>query len=216
MTPAQPKPVALDLCCGMGGWTDGLIAAGFDVVGVDIYRSAKYRGELEICDLLAWDESRFSGVVDLVVASPPCDEFARFDKPVQWFPLGRPLPSLALVKRCRQIAENLNAPLVLENVRGAQGFIGTAVHHYGPFYLWGDGVPPLLPRCDRRTAKFKNSRWNAAARAKIPFELAVWVAKFHAGRIAAGEPYRATGRFAGYTHETRVMRAQRARKEIAA
>jgi site-specific DNA-cytosine methylase len=23
------RPLALDLCCGMGGWTDGLIAAGF-------------------------------------------------------------------------------------------------------------------------------------------------------------------------------------------
>lgn len=206
---------ALDLCCGMGGWTDGLLAAGFDVVGVDIYRHAKYRGELEIRDLMQFDESRFRAVVDLVVASPPCDEYARWDKPASWFTQGRPIPDLSLVNRCREIAERLGVPLVLENVRGAQRFIGTAVHHYGPFYLWGDGVPPLLPRCDRRTAKFKNSGWNAASRAKIPFELAYTIAAFHADRIAAGEPYRIEGRFEGYSHETRVMRAYRQRSSKA-
>lgn len=210
----QMKPVALDLCCGMGGWTDGLLAVGFDVVGVDIYQHPKYRGELEICDLMNFDESRFSGVVDFVVASPPCTEFARWDKCPSWFKV-RPAPDLSLVNRCRQIAVQLNRPLVLENVRGAQMWIGTAKHHYGPFYLWGDGVPPLLAHCDRRTAKFKSSGWSPASRARIPFDLAIQVGRFHFDRLAQGEPYR-FGEFTGFSHETRVMRAQRARKECRA
>jgi hypothetical protein len=35
-------------------------------------------------------------------------------------------------------------PLVVENVRGAQPWVGRAVWNYGSFYLWGD-VPALMP-----------------------------------------------------------------------
>ena len=31
-------PLAIDLFCGLGGWTDGLLAEGYDVVGFDIER----------------------------------------------------------------------------------------------------------------------------------------------------------------------------------
>jgi len=207
------KPLAFDLCCGMGGWTDALLRRGFDVVGVDIYRSKHYMGELLISDLMEFDESRFLDEPrrSLVVASPPCTEFARWDKCPTWF-VDRPAPDLGLVNRCRQIAARLDVPLVLENVRGAQSFIGTAVHHFASFYLWGDGVPPLLSPCDRRTARFKCRARSAAKRAHIPFQMAWQVADFHADRIAAGEPPYRSGRFSGYEHETRVMRNQRLRR----
>ena len=32
------KPLAIDLFCGLGGWTEGLLAEGYDVVGFDIER----------------------------------------------------------------------------------------------------------------------------------------------------------------------------------
>lgn len=35
-------------------------------------------------------------------------------------------------------------PLVVENVKGAQPWVGRAAWHYGSFYLWGD-VPALMP-----------------------------------------------------------------------
>lgn len=35
-------------------------------------------------------------------------------------------------------------PLVAENVRGTQPWVGRAVFNYGSFYLWGD-IPPLMP-----------------------------------------------------------------------
>lgn len=28
----EPRPLAIDLFCGLGGWTEGLIAEGFDVI----------------------------------------------------------------------------------------------------------------------------------------------------------------------------------------
>ena len=32
------RPLAIDLFCGLGGWTEGLLAEGYDVVGFDIKR----------------------------------------------------------------------------------------------------------------------------------------------------------------------------------
>lgn len=32
------KPLAIDLYCGLGGWTEGLLAEGYDVIGFDIAR----------------------------------------------------------------------------------------------------------------------------------------------------------------------------------
>jgi hypothetical protein len=29
------NPLAIDLFCGLGGWTDGLLAEGYDVIGFD-------------------------------------------------------------------------------------------------------------------------------------------------------------------------------------
>ncbi len=30
------KPLMLDLCCGLGGWSEGFLAAGWRCVGVDL------------------------------------------------------------------------------------------------------------------------------------------------------------------------------------
>lgn len=35
-------------------------------------------------------------------------------------------------------------PLVVENVKGAQPWVGCAAWHFGSYYLWGD-VPALMP-----------------------------------------------------------------------
>ncbi len=40
--------------------------------------------------------------------------------------------------------EQWNIPLVVENVKGAQPWVGRAKWHYGSYYLWGD-VPALMP-----------------------------------------------------------------------
>lgn len=33
---AGMKPLAIDLYCGLGGWTEGLQAEGYEVIGFDI------------------------------------------------------------------------------------------------------------------------------------------------------------------------------------
>lgn len=46
----------------------------------------------------------------------------------------------------------------MENVRSAEAFVGQAVHHAGPFYLWGNAVPPLLPRGITKGLSMKRDR----------------------------------------------------------
>lgn len=32
------RPLCVDLFCGLGGWTEGFLAEGYDVIGFDIER----------------------------------------------------------------------------------------------------------------------------------------------------------------------------------
>jgi hypothetical protein len=53
---ASLKPLVIDLFCGLGGWTDGLLAEGWRVIGYDIeaheYGEQRYRGEFVLQDVL--------------------------------------------------------------------------------------------------------------------------------------------------------------------
>src|ERR1035438_2789886 len=73
------KPLCIDLFCGLGGWTDGFLAEGYDVVGFDnhqhIYGEARYPGQLVIQDVLTLHGSQFAGAA-CIVASPPCQAYS--------------------------------------------------------------------------------------------------------------------------------------------
>jgi hypothetical protein len=55
-----------------------------------------------------------------------------------------PLIDNSLFRQCFRIAKEAGVPIVVENVKNAQRWIGPAAWHYGSFYLWGD-VPALMP-----------------------------------------------------------------------
>ena len=165
------KPLAIDLFCGLGGWTSGLLAECYDVIGFDIerhvYGEHRYPAQLVIQDVLTLHGSQFRNA-DLIVASPPCQEYSWMAMP--WsrakavaralrgegeFPEGyrgsRTIADLtALFDACFRIQREASAaagrhiPMVVENVRGAQPWVGRARYNYGSFYLWGD-VPALMP-----------------------------------------------------------------------
>lgn len=73
------KPLAIDLFCGLGGWTEGLLAEGYRVIGFDIerhhYGDEKYPAQLVLQDVLTIHGSQFKGAA-LIVASPPCQAFS--------------------------------------------------------------------------------------------------------------------------------------------
>lgn len=160
------KPLAIDLCSGLGGWTDGLLAEGWDCVGYDVerhkYGSHQYPAQLVLQDILTLDGRQFRGYASLIVASPPCQEFSYMAMP--WtrakqmaaalrgqadFPDGytgsRTVAELtALFDACVRIGLEAGCPVVIENVRGAQPWVGRSRWNYGSFHLWGD-VPALMP-----------------------------------------------------------------------
>lgn len=174
-------PTVLDLCCGLGGWARGFLDLGWRVIGVDI-EPLPYPGELIVCDVRQLDV-RTLPPITLVVASPPCEAFSRWDMP--WTRAKNPPPpDLSIVEACQRIARELGAPLVLENVRGAQKWLGRSVATYGTRYLWGDGVPALVPFAQRYRknepgAKSRLSSSRRRERAIIPYPIARWVAECH-------------------------------------
>lgn len=172
------KPLAIDLFCGLGGWAEGFLAEGYDVIGFDVV-ARPYPGRLVIQDVRTIDGTRLKSAV-VMVASPPCDDFSRWDQPWPNVIKNRKAPDLSLWLSAERIAAEAGCPLIIENVRGAQKFMGTARAHFGKQYLWGD-VPALLPGINglQNEGRQKQSLSSArkAERAKIPFPLAQHIAR---------------------------------------
>lgn len=146
------KPLAIDLFCGLGGWAEGFLAEGWRVIGFDItrhdYGNGSYPGELVLQDVLTLHGSQFSDA-QIIVASPPCQEYSYRAMP--WSRAkALPPPDNSLFNSCfriqREAIESAGRyiPLIVENVRGAQKWVGKAKWHFGNYYLWGD-VPALMP-----------------------------------------------------------------------
>ena len=163
-------PLAIDLYCGLGGWTEGLLAEGYEVVGFDIerhqYGEHRFPARLVVQDVLTLHGSQFKDA-DLIVASPPCQEYSYMAMPwklakakaaaIRADTTGQMLADLnRLFEACFRIqaqaslAAGRHIPMVVENVRGAQPWVGRARWNFGSFYLWGD-VPALMP--ETRQAK---------------------------------------------------------------
>jgi hypothetical protein len=164
------KPLAIDLFCGLGGWTDGLLAEGYDVIGVDIeehaYGDQRYRGKLLLQDVTTLHGSQFKDA-RVIVASPPCQEYSYMAMPwklakakaaairadttgEKLAALNRLFDACFRIQREASFAAGRHIPMVVENVRGAQPWVGRARWSFGSFYLWGD-VPALMPMAARAT-----------------------------------------------------------------
>jgi len=171
------KRTIIDLFTGAGTWLPPFQKRGFYTIGFDLIHHPDHPGQLVLQDILTLHGSQFTGAV-LILASPPCNEFAMFDK-WPYLRKDRPQPSLSLVHAAFRIAHEAHVPLILENVRGAQPFIGQARSHFDSFYLWGDGVPALLPAHTHTRWKKAITSRNKTKRARIPPPLAEAIAAFY-------------------------------------
>ena len=175
------RPLCIDLFCGLFGWGEAFAAEGWDVIGFDIVDMCRELGrpKPEHCQLVLQDVRTMVGFPfrrrrGMVVASSPCPEFSRHQMP--WTKRRNPPPpDLSLTEAAFRIAHEAGFPIVLENVRAAQQWLGPARAHYGSRYLWGD-VPLILPEAER-SFKERLSSSRKADRAKIPPDLAQWIAR---------------------------------------
>jgi hypothetical protein len=152
------KPLCIDLYCGLGGWAEGFLAEGYDVIGFDIekheYGDQKYPGQLVLQDVLDLDGKQF-GDATVIVASPPCTEPSYRAMPwkrAKALNVRPPSNFLCLFYACFKIAHDAGVPVIVENVRGAECWVGPAAWKFGSYYLWGD-IPALMPITVRRNWK---------------------------------------------------------------
>jgi C-5 cytosine-specific DNA methylase len=196
-------PLAIDLFCGLGGWPEGLLAEGYDVVGFDIerheYGAHRYPAQLVIQDVLTLHGSQFRDAA-LIVASPPCQAYSYMAMPwsrakakaaeIRADTTGQMIIDLnRLFDACFRIQAQANLaagrpiPMVIENVRGAQPWVGRARWNFGSFYLWGD-VPALMPHAmgirkggGSERSWFHQNRGNTRSASSHSKERREWTAK---------------------------------------
>ena len=133
---------------------------GFDIER-HVYGPQRYLGQLVLQDVLTLHGSQFRDAA-CIVASPPCQDYSymampwsRAKREISWqlweqespfgnFHLNDLFDACFRIQREASEAAGWQIPLVVENVKGAQPWVGKAAWHYGSFYLWGD-VPALMP-----------------------------------------------------------------------
>lgn len=109
----------LDLFCGGGGSTMGMMNAGALVTGVDIIAQPEYPGFGNFMDFIQADVLRlpveFIRKFDFVWASPPCQAYTY--AAARWRGSGKTWPDL--VDDTRELLDDAGVPYCIENVAGA-------------------------------------------------------------------------------------------------
>jgi hypothetical protein len=160
------KPLCIELFAGTMSWSRGWLELGGHAVGFDLEHLPHHGpvpkgAELVLQNVNTLHGRQFKNAV-LILASPPCQEFSYMAMP---FTRGKQIAAAlrgegefpekyvgsrtvaeltALFDACFRIqreaseAAGHHIPMVVENVVGAQRWVGPAKAHFGSRYLWGD------------------------------------------------------------------------------
>ena len=124
------------------------------------------------------------GQFDLIWASPPCTDFARWAMPLSFGP--RRIPDMRLLLSTLEIIDSLKPRFwIIENVRGARAwfkpYLSLPTHVIGPYNFWTN----ILNLQKLRRAEFSEGKgkWKLspsplrpALRSKIPYAISKVVA----------------------------------------
>jgi site-specific DNA-cytosine methylase len=162
-------PLCFDFFAGLMGWGEAFAESGWRVVGFDIEDQFANFGKKipKNCELVLRDIRSITGaelvqtygVPAVIVGSPPCQEFSYMAMP--WSKAKEKQRKIEadpseqkrltdLFNQCFRIQREVSAaaghyvPMIVENVRGAQKWVGRSQANYGSFHFWGD-VPALMP-----------------------------------------------------------------------
>jgi hypothetical protein len=141
MTP-PPHPHLLELFCGHGGWSRAALELGWQCTGIDNVDQPTYPGH--------FIKQSLPGKLpphDLIIASPPCRDFARHHLP--W--IRGPVPSTELLEWSINTADVTDCSIFASRHTRHPG---TRV---GSYVLWGD-VPPLIIAPPRTKMKISGRR----------------------------------------------------------
>ena len=131
------RPLMIELFAGLHGWGEAAVAEGYRVVGYDIVDMCELLGlprpkgiELILRDVrsITGEECKDAAVI---VASPPCQAYSYRAMPWKRAK-ALPPPDNTLFNECFRIqreaseAAGHHIPLIVENVRGAQKWVGRA------------------------------------------------------------------------------------------
>jgi len=147
----------IDLCAGRLGWAKAFHARGWKVTAVDLVRPPEVPEGIDFyqTDIMTLNWRWVMANFDFGCASTPCENFSLFT--MSMFHPDPPYPEMGiqLFMKAQDLFRGI--PHVMENVRGAEQFMGIAVDHCGPFYLWGNSVPPILPQGIKKGIKLAGS-----------------------------------------------------------
>lgn len=180
---------ALDLFCGLGGWSDGLAAEGFNVLGVEVNPKIAelYKHPVIVKDVRKLHGYNFKGY-DLIVGSPPCRDFTQIPdvrykagdgyKITSWKRPKNPQVGLKLVFTFLSFIDRARPRYwLMENVVGLEKYLKIKPVCRVRFRkgmkrsLWGCFPPFLVPQDNRVKLHVIQGQLRKWDRAKIPFSV---------------------------------------------
>lgn len=197
------RPVLLDLYCCAGGAADGYVAAGFDVIGVDVAPQPNYPYEFHqesaltvLYELMhgsrdGWGQpGRFAAVH----ASPPCQTECSYKR--RGAGVGEGYEQL--LPQTRELLEATGLPYVIENVAGARALMRDPVQLCGSSFgldvrrhrlfetNWGLTAPPC-DHASQRPGRFPGAT-NRAPMSRATVEVGVYRIPLKTQMAAMGQP----------------------------
>ena len=191
---------ALDLFCGLGGWSDGLAAEGFDVTGVELVPMVArlYRHKVilaDCCYLPLRDGLKW----DLIVGSPPCRDFVKGSD--KWWKIKKnPAHGVKLITAFLDYVKQAKPRYwLMENVWGATKYVRIKPRGnfklsrtmYRPF--WGNFPAFIVPvdytkKTMKEISDGPHRKLRSVLKAKIPLPVARALGRAVSRSVSAWRP----------------------------